>query len=183
MSKLVLALLYNGVWAAAVFGGAAGSSWPGVGAALLFLAGIAWWRGGADARWLGFLLGCALFGAVADGALTQAGLLEFPGEPEAWPLPLWMPALWMAFSGILGPVFTFLYGRPWISAVVGGVAGPVTYAGAAKFGGAAFAEGWLPVAGVALEWALFLPPAMAVAARLERARVARGVGAASPAAG
>ena len=160
MKIVLVALLYNGVWAAAVFGGAAGHSWPGMTAGVLLLVLVAALRGGADARWLMLVVGAGLYGYAADGALAASGLLDFTGADGAWPLPLWMPFLWATFAGCLPVMFRFLAGRPLLSAVIAGIAGPVTYAGAARFGAVAAMDA-PAIALVAAEWALFLPLAMA----------------------
>lgn len=172
MKVLILAALYNGVWAAAVFGGAAGMQWPGVAAAAAFVLVLAWMRGGADLRWLLFLLVCGLYGTVADGFLTQLGLMHFPESPEAWPLPAWMPALWVGFAGLLGPVFRFLRGRPVLAATLGALAGPITYLGATRFGAVEMAPGWVAPLCVAVEWTVFMPLALCRASREPELQVA-----------
>lgn len=173
MRKLFLALAYNGLWAAAVFGGAAGTIWPGVATAVLLIGIAAVMRGGVDRCWLFLLFAAGLYGTTVDGALHQAGLLMFPATPDAFPLPAWMPALWVGFAAIIAPVFGFLRERLLLAAFLGAVAGPVTYSGAARFDAAVFADGLLPIALVALEWALFMPLAVIAAWRIEDARIAR----------
>jgi len=160
MKIALIALLYNGVWAASVLGGAEGLSWPGAASGVVLLGIVAAMRGGVDRRWLLLILGAGLFGFAADGALAAAGVLEFTGAQGAWPLPLWMPALWATFAGCIPVIFRFLEGRLALSAVIAGVAGPVTYAGAARLG-AVEPMDTLAVALVALEWAIFLPLAVA----------------------
>jgi hypothetical protein len=161
---LVLGLLFQGAWFACVLGGAAGTSWPGLLAALPLLALLAL-SAGSRQRWLAFAAAAAAVGAAADSALAAAGLLVFPhGAAVGW-LPVWMLLLWFVFCAALPLLFDWLRGRALIAAVFGGVGGAASYAAAAGFGAVEFPDPTLALAAVGAEWAVFLPLALRLAPR------------------
>lgn len=72
--------------------------------------------------------------------------------------PLWMTALWLNFGPLVSLSLSWLKGKYWLAAVLGGLAGPVAYWGGEKLGALnvaeLFTQGYVPLA---LMWALVLP--------------------------
>jgi hypothetical protein len=137
---------FNAVWFALVLGAAAGLWWPGLAALAVFaIATVAtsrWPR--ADLK----LVGAALaIGFVLETALVQGGVFRY-AMPVPWPelAPLWMLGLWANFALSVNHSLGFLSGRVLLAAVLGAVAGPLAYWGAARVFGAAEILSPAPVA-------------------------------------
>ena len=158
MAAVLTFIAYEAVWFAAVIGAGHGSVWPGVAAAIVF----AVWRlrvtahRRVEAR---LLLAAFLIGTVLETCWVRAGLIHYAA---AWPLassPAWLLALWATFGLTIVPLFGYLRSRPWLSAGLGAVGGPLSYSAAARGWHAVYfpARPWPSMLGLALGWALALP--------------------------
>lgn len=105
-------------------------------------------------RWVALV---TLFGCWMDAALFRVGV--FTASHELFLLPSWLLFLWMNFALALRFAFAFLHRNLAIAAVVGGVAGPVSYWIGAKINGSVvLAEPVLQtVLLLAVLWSAFLP--------------------------
>lgn len=160
MGSFVHMCCYQLVWCACVFGGIAGVNWPGLVTALMFLVATLWQspNRSAEAR---LLLGAGLFGLGFDALLVSVGVIDF-----AAPLPVlgeylgppWMLCLWLCFATLLPRSLAWLRERLWLAALLGAVAGPLTYAGAIQAGAAKMEASWpLGMALIGLEFGLATP--------------------------
>ena len=150
---------YQAVWFACVGGAASGLAWLGVVAALVFaiatlaLAG----RRAADLRTLAIVLP---LGFLVDSSLVAFGWISYsPAGPAQALAPVWIAALWLAFSFTLNHSLAFLRPHRALSALVGLAGGPLAYWGASKaFGVIEFAQPALTTLVVmGLCWAALLP--------------------------
>ncbi len=161
---------YQVVWFAIVIGAGQGQPWPGVGAAVAFVAWQSW--GPQRALMLRLVAVALLVGAVIDGALSAGGLLAYasPWPSPPWP-PVWILAIWAAFAVTLPRSLAFLQGRPWVAATFGAVGGPLAYLAAARLGSAvAFAmPRWPALLVLALAWAVAMPLLAGLARRFSGA--------------
>lgn len=140
------AIAYQVVWFVAVIGAGQGLAWPGVLAALVFVAATV-----VNSPWrtkdLQLLLAALLCGSVIDTALATLGWARY-GAPSPAPgqtfAPLWILALWAAFSTTLTRSMGWLRQRLWLGGVLGALGGPLAYLGAAR--------GWQVVAFEAPAW-------------------------------
>jgi hypothetical protein len=168
VKKVVHVLAFQGVWFCCVFGAAHGSSWPGVGAAVVFLALTLATskRRGAEA---GFVAQVALLGAVFDSLLTAAGVLAFSAPAPVFPdalAPLWIVALWASFATLAPRSLSWLQGKSALAAALGVLAGPVTYFSAARLGAAELLwESPQAALAVGVEYGLAMPIVMALSRR------------------
>jgi hypothetical protein len=88
--------------------------------------------------------------------------------------PSWLLLLWVAFALAIRHSMGWMAGRYFVGGVLGAVAGPLSWRGGAKLGGATFGElsvgttsvPWWVVLGV--EWAIAMPFLLYVAARAGR---------------
>lgn len=158
---------YQLVWFAAVIGAGRGLAWPGVLAALVFVA-LQWHASpqrGGDAR---LVLVALLAGIVIDGALAASDLLAYAAAMPgiAW-APAWIVTLWAAFAMTLNHSLAFLQGRPWLAVVLGASGGPLAYWGAARgWQAVEFASpAWPGLLALALAWGLAMPLLAALALR------------------
>src|SRR5262245_4465291 len=114
-------------WFACVLSAAAGHPWIGTSIALVLTA-IHVARSGAAAREFQLVAIAGVVGVIADSTLANLGLLHFTSGQWAPGLaPHWMIALWVNFATLLNHSLRWLKPRPWIAAVLGGVAGPLAY--------------------------------------------------------
>lgn len=169
MTRLLAnALGYQAVWFIAVLSAAAGMWWPGVAAALVFVAVQPPSPRGARA---GVQLAAAalLAGLVLDGALAASGLLHYAAAVAWCPAPPWILAVWIAFAATLERSLRFLQRRPFIAALLGGIGGPLAYLAAERLGAVAFAAPRDVALGLlALGWVIVLPALAALSARGSR---------------
>jgi hypothetical protein len=139
---LVNAVLYEGLWVACVVGGLA----AGLPVAVLFLVvhfGVLK-AGRSDVLLIAV---SALTGIVVDSALMHLGVFDFPGG-ETWLCPPWIIVIWAMFGLTLDHCLRWARRSLPLAAVVGAVAGPLSYMGGERLGG------------VRLQPALSLPPAL-----------------------
>ncbi|MDH1180365.1 DUF2878 domain-containing protein [Achromobacter mucicolens] len=158
---------YQLVWFSAVIGAGRGLAWPGVAAAVVFVA--AQLAVSATAR-ADFRLAAAavLCGVVLEGTLSALGWARYAAD--AWPAPLWILALWAAFALTLNHSLVYLRSRPWMACVFGAVGAPLAYWGAARGWQSVQFEppAWRATAALAAGWALALPALTAGARRWTR---------------
>ena len=161
-------VLFQLAWFGCVEFAAQGRPWPGIGAVAAF---VALQVGRSPRRSVDVaLIGIALAVGVSwDSALLQTGVVRYqsPG-PVAGMAPAWILALWVELAAVLrGPLRT-LHERPAISAVLGGIGGPASYAAAARLGACAFPDRQVALAVLAVGWAIITPLLLEAARRLDR---------------
>ena len=142
-------------WFSCILGAASGFPWLGL-AATLFVACVHL-RFSADRQAEAQLGGVALtLGLAADSLGISTGAIDFPPQSRlGWPIPAWMPALWLNLALTLNHCLSWLKGRYFLSAVFGAVGGPLSYYAGCRFGAIDLDVSLLWV--VALEWAVATP--------------------------
>ncbi|KVM70745.1 hypothetical protein WJ59_09390 [Burkholderia gladioli] len=154
-------------WLAAVHGGAHADPVPG----WLCAAGMASWHLSRAARpsvEASSILAVTLVGWCWDSVLAGTGWLVYPGQPAgSLGAPAWIAALWAIFAIQLNVVFVRLRGRPWLAAMLGAVAGPLSFRAGAALGAVSFAPPAAAFAALAAGWAVLLPAAVQVARYLD----------------
>ena len=168
---------FQAVWMASIAGAGAGLAWSGPLAALLFVAAMLAWGGKArqDLRMLAIALP---IGFLLDSAFAASGWLHY-AEPMPWVFaaPVWIWSLWAGFALTLNHSLDFLRRRPWASAALGVVGGPLAYwTAAGAFDAVSFGvpPSWA-MAALAIGWAAVLPLLFALDQRLAPPRPARAV--------
>jgi hypothetical protein len=99
-------------------------------------------------------------GFVIDTILGLAGIFVFDPRMSdtSWLCPIWLVALWMMLGSTLTASLKWLAARGAIAAIVGAVAGPLSYVAAAKMGAIAIpAPIALRLAILAIVWAVVFP--------------------------
>jgi hypothetical protein len=134
MKRWVNLLGYQAVWLITVSGAAHHATWPACSASSLLCAGhlIRSSRKPLDLSLIGI---AALMGAVTDGFLASTGLLRYSPATPALPVagcPLWILALWVAFSTTVTRSLGWLWGRPITTVFFGALGGPLAYIAAAR---------------------------------------------------
>ncbi len=105
-----------------------------------------------------FLVSGGVIGTLMDSILMWTGAVVFEG-PALLGLfcPLWITALWLAFSTTLNVSLGWLRGRYLVASVLGLLAGPTTYYGAMKLGAVTLPNLGFGLVMVAFEYALAMP--------------------------
>lgn len=157
--KVANAIGYQVVWLACVAGAGGGHAWLGPLVSLVFVATMLAFGGRRrdDLRLLALALAVGL---LLDGAFAATGWMRYAA---AWPwvdaAPVWILALWAAFALTLNHSLSFLRHRPWLTALLGFVGGPLAYASAAGAFDAVDFGAPMPwvMAALAVGWACALP--------------------------
>lgn len=160
------------VWAATVFGAAAGLAWSGPVAFLAFAA--LHFRLTTRPRY--DLAAMAVFGVagiIIDSAWSLSGALSYAaGWPSPWFAPLWMVTLWMAFSLTVGHSLRWLIERPRLTVVFGFFCGAFSYWIGARIGAVELAiSSGLYALLVGICWAVAFPVLLRLTAVLARPRL------------
>jgi hypothetical protein len=140
---------YQAVWFCAVMAAGRGLAWPGVAAAAIF---VAWQLASSQQRSVEtrlLVLALAL-GMVVDGTMVWR---NWGSYAASWPspsfVPIWILALWGAFSQTVTQSLAFLQRSAWIACLFGAIGGPLAYLGASRGFGAVML---LPSAGHGVAW-------------------------------
>lgn len=143
------------IWFACVLGAAWQRPWLGPLVALpLFLAHLGTrQRRSAEIR---LLAGSGSLGFALDSLLVFGGLVAFPESARlGGPSTLWMVTLWVAFACTLRGPLSWLLERPMLAALLGLLAGPLSYFAGARLGAIELgAPLWLSLAAVGATWGL-----------------------------
>ena len=157
-------IVYQLVWFACAFSDVWAMPWLGPVSALAYLFWVSHdlpvvWRAAAA---------MGLAGAFCDTALMHLGFISFSTSMwPSWLSPAWMIALWACFSVPLITSFGWLAKRPWLAVVLGGVGGPMAYAGGAELGAMKLSDPNLPaLVAIGIAWAIVTPIAVGWGQRL-----------------
>ena len=165
-------------WLASVLGGANQMPWVGP-VGVVAIVGLHLWFAKRPAAELALVLCCGAIGTVFDSLLVTFGWVSYPSGTFATGLaPYWIIAMWMLFATTLNVSLRWLHDRSGLAAVLGLIAGPLTYIAGAKLGGIVFVDRFAALATLALGWAVIMPALIRLAQRLDGFG---GVGLAGPA--
>jgi len=98
-------------------------------------------------------------GMLADTVALKLNIIHFSADPVTNFLPIWMISLWLLFVPSIYLLKKLFSRRLWLAAVVGAIAGPISYKSGKSFGVLSLqgAEGILIYA---IFWSLYLPLAI-----------------------
>jgi Protein of unknown function (DUF2878) len=150
-------LVGQGGWFACVLSAAHGSPTIGVMVVavllVLHLSHVA--RPRQECRFLGVVL---LTGAIWESLLVRLDLLGYPsGLIIGGFAPAWIVALWALFGGQFNTTYTWLKRRPALAALLGAVAGPLSFRAGAALGAVHLNRPLITTLTLAAGWAVMLP--------------------------
>jgi Protein of unknown function (DUF2878) len=154
-------------WFACVVGAARG--WPVTGTAIATVI-VAWHivRAARPAEELKLIVVALLLGALWDSSLSALGLLDFTSGTRLVGLaPPWILALWALFATTLNLSLEWLKQRWLLAALLGAVAGPLSYWAGVRLGAVQFVAPWLVLTVLSIGWALMTPLLVVVASRYD----------------
>jgi hypothetical protein len=152
-------------WFACVLSAARGRSWLGV-AFVALLVAMHLLRVAGPFRELKLLLSVMVIGALWESTLIHFGLLRYPNSSLiAGFVPAWLPALWLLFAAQFNTTYRWLKTRMVAAAILGLVAGPLSFRAGAELGALEFAKPWPAAVTLAIGWAFLLPAVVLLARR------------------
>ena len=158
-------------WFSSVLGGANQLPWIGPVAVLVAVL-IHLSRAERPQAELLLILSCGTIGAVFDSMLVAAGWIVYPsGVFFELAAPYWIIAMWMLFATTLNVSMQWMRARPVLAALMGLIAGPLTYLAGEKLGGLQFVNAAAALTALAIGWAVMMPVLMRLATRLNGVRV------------
>jgi len=144
-------------WFACVLSAARGIPWLGTAFALLLIA-VHIVRAPKPLEELKFVAGVTLIGTLWESVLVNARLLSYPsGMLDAHLAPYWIIALWALFAAQFNTSYVWLKQRVGLGAVLGAVAGPVSFHAGAALHALRFERPWPATLALALGWACIVP--------------------------
>ena len=159
-------------WFACVVGAAHG--WPLAGTATA-AAIVAWhvMRAARPAEDLKLVIIALALGALWDSSLAALGWVDFTsGTLVAGLAPPWILALWALFATTLNVSLDWLKGRWLVAALLGAVAGPLSYWAGVRLGALEFVAPLPALTALAIGWGVITPLLMAAARRYNGMRAA-----------
>ena len=165
-------VLFQAAWFAGILGAA--HEWPLLGT-MVVLAVIAWHiivsaRPVEEAK---LVLAALAVGAAFETFCVQLGQVTFAsGQPEPYLAPYWMVAMWGLLAIAPNVTMRWMKRRWLLAAVLGAIAGPMSYAAGVRLGAATFIHATAAIATLAISWALLMPLMMWLSDRFDG--VARG---------
>jgi len=112
-----------------------------------------------------------LIGGLWDSGLVSAGLLTYPhGTLLEGSAPGWIFALWMLFAAQFNTTYQWLKTRIVAAAILGAVAGPLSFRAGVALGALRFAKPWPAASALAIGWALLLPLVVILSRRWDGVR-------------
>ncbi len=120
---------------------------------------------------LKLVIAAVVAGTVLDSLLLATGFVQFHSVSFTPGLaPYWILALWALFATTLNVSLSWLRGRWLLAAVLGAIAGPLSYWAGAKLGAVTFLQPMPAIAAMAVEWAIAMPLLMFLAQRFDGVR-------------
>ncbi|MDQ6619440.1 MAG: DUF2878 domain-containing protein [Pseudomonadota bacterium] len=154
-------------WFACVAGAARGTPWLGVFVAMAAVAAHAS-ISARPRRELVLVLVAIAFGAVYDSSIAALGWITYnSGEFVPGIAPHWILALWALFATTLNVSLRWLRGRRVAAALVGAVAGPLSYYAGERLGALVLVEPVAATLALAVGWAIFTPVLIEIAQRCD----------------
>lgn len=165
--QLLNFVLFQLVWFAAII--AAGHGYPVWGTASVLV--VIGWHLAVSARpsqEAVLVLLVTVLGLAIETATNSRGYIAFAsGQPVPWLPPHWLVALWANLAIALNVTMRWLKRRPWLSAALGAIVGPLSFLSGVRLGGGAFVERTPALVMMAITWAIAMPILMWLSDRFD----------------
>jgi len=166
MQILVNILGFKIGWLSSVLGAAAQMPWLGPVMLLVVLAVHLRQAERPDLE-IGLVVACGVIGAWFDSILAATGWVSYPsGQIDPHVAPYWIIAMWMLFATTLNRSMSWLKGRLVLAAVMGAVAGPMSYYAGNRLGGIVFESPLAATIALSIGWAAIMPVVVVLAERM-----------------
>ena len=166
MQLLINLLGFKIGWMSSVLGAARDMPWLGP-AVLLVVLFVHLRQAERPDLELGLVVACGVIGAWFDSILAATGWVSYPAGQFAPNLaPYWIVTMWMLFATTLNRSMSWLKGRLALAAVMGAIAGPMSYYAGSKLGGIVFESPLAATIVLSVGWAAIMPVVVLLADRL-----------------
>lgn len=166
MSILVNFLAFQAGWFASVLGAARDMPWVGP-AVVLAIVVLHLRHAKRPDLEAGLLVASGIIGLFFDSLLVALGWVTYPSGLISTSLaPYWIVTMWVLFATTLNSSMAWLKGRHGLAAVLGAIAGPLSYIAGAKLGGIEFVERAGALLFLAIGWAAAMPVLITLADKL-----------------
>lgn len=167
MKLLTNFVLFQFAWFSSVLGAA--NDVPAAGsAAVALVVAVHLWVAERPSSELALVAACGVIGALFDSLLVTGGWVAYAsGMFAAGIAPYWIITMWMSFATTLNVSLGWMHGRPLLAAVVGLVAGPLTYLAGAKLGGIRLVDEVTALAALGIGWAVMMPLLLNLSRKLD----------------
>lgn len=163
--------LYQAGWFACVLGTAKGYPWlgAGTGLALLTVHLVLCRERGKETL---TVMCIALVGTLVDTVQAYFGVFVFlSGYWTQWVVPFWITVMWLQFATLFHFALSWLSGRYFLSAVLGGIGGPMAFLTGERLGAAIFPCSFhFTFIILAIVWFFILPGCVFIADRFKPSR-------------
>ncbi|MFM0737438.1 DUF2878 domain-containing protein [Paraburkholderia xenovorans] len=152
-------------WFVCVLSAARGAGWLGM---LFAVAAVLWhlWRVAGPIREARLLALTVAVGMMWESALVYSGLLSYPSGTFIVGLaPYWLSALWALFAIQFNTVYVWLREKTWLAALLGALAGPLSFRAGAALGAVHFDRPLAAWVVLSFGWAVLLPALLKLARR------------------
>ena len=150
-------LLGQVCWFACVLGAAAGRSLIGIGVCAILVA-LHLLRVARPREELKLLAAVMVIGGTWESVVIRCGLLTYPASTLTDGLaPAWLFALWVSFAAQFNTTYAWLKTRIPAAALLGVIAGPLSFRAGAALGALHFAKPIPAAVTLGLGWAVLLP--------------------------
>lgn len=173
MPQLIYNLItYQIAWPLCIFSAAYNSGWIAVLYAILVVP-IHFYIAKKPAEELKTVFTITLLGFAVDSLHQISGVLYFKESFETLRIcPPWLIALWFLFATTINTCWSWLKGRYFLAAFIGGTLGTVTYWAGAKLGAADMGMELLPtIIILAIAWSLLLPATIRIAEHFQSEKI------------
>ncbi len=166
MNALVNFFAFQAGWFASVLGAANDMPWVGPMVILAIVVLHLRYAVRPDLE-AGLLAASGIIGLYFDSLLVTMGWVAYPsGMLSASFAPYWIVTMWVLFATTLNSSMAWLKGRRALAAVLGAVAGPLSYVAGAKLGGIEFVDRAYALFFLSLGWAVAMPVLISLANKL-----------------
>lgn len=152
-------------WFGCVLSAARGAAWIGVTIALVLVA-MHLFRVERPSQELKLVAAVVVMGGIWESTLVRLDLLAYPqGAVVQGFAPLWILALWGLFAAQFNTTYQWLKNRIKTAALLGAVAGPVSFHAGAALAALRFARPLAATITLAVGWGCLLPVVVLLARR------------------
>lgn len=151
-------------WFACVLGAAHGLAWIGILTGVLLIC-LHLLRVPRPLIEFKLIASVVVIGGIWENTTVAFGLLAYPGMPVHGWAPAWLFALWGMFAAQANTTYQWLKQRRKLAALLGAIAGPVSFHAGSALGAVYFLKPWPAIAALTVGWALLLPLLMLLATR------------------
>jgi len=157
-------------WFGCVLSAAHGAPWIGALLVILLIGlHLAWVARPLEE--LTLVLLAMVIGGAWDSVLVATGLLIYPsGMLVQGFAPYWIPALWAMFAAQLNLTYEWLKPRLWLAALLGAVAGPLSFRAGAALGALRFSRPLPALLTLGAGWMVLLPLLIVLSRRFNGVR-------------